>query len=365
MRRAAACALAGFLALLLTGCDAPGFLPYARELEDMALIRTMGVDAAPEGAVAVTVSTGARSGTGGEDAVVLSGSAGTISGACLEMQGQGSSYIYYGHVGQLLLGEDLARRGAGPALDYVLRDVEMRLDTELYLVRGTGAGAAIQSAAGAGGSAADRLEAMEEDAGLLAHTMPRTVGDVLERLARSGAAFVPALSLGGEGELEADGYGILKDGALAGWAGEEAAGGINLVLGQVDADVLELEGAALRVVGARTRIRPVFDGDRLTGLALRCRVDANLAEAPGALDLQDPVALERLERALEAREAQRIQAALELSQALDADFLELRIAAELAGPGRTADLGERWSLDALELEVSVEGNILRSYDVSR
>lgn len=364
MRRAALCALLGALALPLAGCEAPGFLPYARELEDMALIRTMGVDAAQDGAVAVTVSTGAQSGAGGDEAVVLSGTAGTISGACLEMQSQGSSYIYYGHVGQLLLGEELAARGTGPALDYVLRDVEMRLDTEVYLIRGTGAGEVIQAAAGAGGSAADRLEAMEEDAGLLAHTMSRTAGDVLERLARSGSAFVPALAPGEEGELEAVGYGILKNGALAGWAEEEAAGGINLAMGQVDADVLELEGAALRVVGARTKVRPVFDGEQLTGLALCCRVDANLAEAAGGLDLRNPAVRERLEKALEERERVRLQAALDLSQELDADFLELRTAAYLARPDRKAGIEAQWSLAGLTLEASVEGTILRSYDVS-
>lgn len=70
------------------------------------------------------------------------------------MQGEGSSYLYFGHVGQLLLGEELARQGVEPALDYILRDVETRLDTALYLVRGGTAGKAI-TAAGEDGSAAD------------------------------------------------------------------------------------------------------------------------------------------------------------------------------------------------------------------
>ena len=96
--------------------------------------------------------------------------------AVLGMQGEGSSYLYFGHVGQLLLGEELARQGVEPALDYILRDVETRLDTALYLVRGGTAGKAI-TAAGEDGSAADRLEALAEDAGLLAGSMPRTVKD--------------------------------------------------------------------------------------------------------------------------------------------------------------------------------------------
>ena len=84
--------LLGILLFPLGGCEAPGFLPYARELEDMALMRTLGVDAAGGNGVVVTVSTGEQA--GGEEPVVLSGTAGTISGACLDMQSQGSSYIY-------------------------------------------------------------------------------------------------------------------------------------------------------------------------------------------------------------------------------------------------------------------------------
>ena len=57
-RMGAAAVLAA--ALLLSGCGKAA-LPYAREMGDMALLRTMGVDAEEEaGQVRVTVSTGKR-----------------------------------------------------------------------------------------------------------------------------------------------------------------------------------------------------------------------------------------------------------------------------------------------------------------
>ena len=97
------------------------------------------------------------------------------------------------------------------------------------------------------------------------------------------------------------GYAILKDGTLAGWAEDEAAYGVNLLLGQVDADVVEVpvpggESAALRVVGARTRVRPRFQAGELTGLEILCRVDANLAG--GNADLEDPAVRTALEDGL-------------------------------------------------------------------
>ena len=228
MRRITALLLAGLAALTLTGCRrGPGLLPYAREIEDMELMQTLGVDAAGEGQVEVTASSGSGDPAEGA-ATVVSGQAGTISAAVLGMQGEGSSYLYFGHVGQLLLGEELARQGVEPALDYILRDVETRLDTALYLVRGGTAGKAI-TAAGEDGSAADRLEALAEDAGLLAGSMPRTVKDALSDLYAQGATFLPAVEA--DEALTAAGYGILKGDSLAGWAEGDAALGVNLVLG--------------------------------------------------------------------------------------------------------------------------------------
>lgn len=366
MRRKIAAAAAGLA--LLCGCGRFDLLPYARELDGMALMRTLGVDAAEEG-VAVTASSGTGSGGegGGEKpAEVSSRRDSSISGAVLSMQAEGSAYVYFGHVGQLLLGEELARTQLMESLEYVLRDVEMRLDTQLYIVKGGSAGDAI-SAAAAQGSAADRLDAMAEGAGLRSWSMSRSVGEVLSDLERCGAAFVPALTA--DGELKADGYAIVKNGALAGWAEEEAAQGINLLLGKVEADMVETalqDGtkATLRVVGARSRIRPVFQEGTLSGLEAICEVEANLAE--GGVELRDTDALAELEAQLGQTESRRVREALLLGQELDADFLDLQSAAGLTRPWRWAEIQEQWAQwTGLELTVEVQAHVERSYDAER
>ena len=345
------------LMLLLTGCRRySGFLPYAREIEDMELIRTLGVDTAGDAGVAITAS----GGTSQEETEVVAGEAGTISAAVLELQGEGSSYLYFGHVTQLLLGEGLAKRGVMPSLDYVLRDVEMRLETALYVVRNGTAGQAIEAAAD-DGSATDRLEALADDAGLTANSMPRTVKDVLAELDRQGASFLPAV-LADDG-LTAAGYGILKDGALVGWAEGDAALGVNLIFGKVDADVVEVQApdgtaAALRVVGAAASVRPIWQGDTLAGLKVHCKVDANLAEGSA---MPDQATLDALEAALAQVEAGRMAQALELSRALDADYLGLRQSAAFAVPWHKGVLLGSQSMKDLKLEATAQAVIQRSY----
>lgn len=358
---------------LLAGCRLD-ILPRSREIDSVALMRTMGVDRAEENAggtqVQVTVSSGVQSkgGDAGEEPpVVASQTAGTVSGALLSMQAGGASYLFYGHVGQLLLGEALARQDASPALEYVLRDIEMRLDTMLYLIKDGTAGEAITGTASEDSSAAQRLDAMEQDAGRTSHAAPKSVGQVLSDLSETGASCVPALTIQTDGEeqnLEAVGYGILKDGVLAAWTTEEEARGISLLQGSVETDVVELtcpdgNSIALRVVGVTNRFQPVFQGNQFVGLEIQCCVDANLAEAGPDITL-DRV---ELERTLAKVEEERARAALTLCQRLDADVLHLEQQAGLTAPWYWRAIQEQWNLPALEFSLSVEAHIMRGYDV--
>ena len=139
------------LCLLLTGCSG---LPTAREMGDMALLRTLGVDPSPAG-VAVTGSTGPRAKGlqgDGEPALTLSADRPSLSAACLAMQGQSDSFVFFGYVDQLLVGEELAKEGVRPVLDYFSRDAELGLGAQLWLVRGASA----RDALSAGGPAACR-----------------------------------------------------------------------------------------------------------------------------------------------------------------------------------------------------------------
>ena len=178
--------LAAACCLLLTGC---GGLPTAREMGDMALMRTMGVDLA-DGGVEVTVSTGPRAKglqAEGEGALVLSAGAESLSGACLAMQSLSDSYVFYGYVDQLLLGEELTREGIKPVLDYFARDEELGLGVQLWLVRDGTARRAVQSGGEEGVDS--RLSTLQMDGKLGEATVSRTAGEIYSDLMERGAAW--------------------------------------------------------------------------------------------------------------------------------------------------------------------------------
>lgn len=361
------------LALSLTSCAS---FPYTHEIESTVLMRTLGVDVgtASVDGVAVTASAGARSSAGtqeGQAPTRLSAQADTISAACQQMQGLGDRFIFFGDVEQLLVGEGQAARSLTAVLSHVGRDRALRLEAQVWCVRGASAADVLfsdQEGAGA------RLDAMREDAGLFSAGLPKSAREALVELSLNGCTFVPALALterragdgaAGETAIVPAGYALIRDGALAGWTDPEASRGVNLLLGKVDTDVLELvtpdcSRVALKISGARTRYAPQVTDGALTGLTVTCHIEADVAERRGECVLNEETLL-WLERALAGVTKRRMAAAVEQLQALDADCLGLGAKAALAAPWHKTLLASQWQarFATLPITIEVEANVAR------
>jgi len=343
------------LPVLLTAVlvlSAVGAMPYPREMGDMALLRTMGVDQGQDGLL-VTVSTGPRArGLQGErePAMSLSAQRASLSAAALALQGLSDNYVFFGYVDQLLLGEDLADRGIRPVLDYFAQDVELSLGAQLWLVRGGTAKQAIE--AGGDQGLAGRLSILRTDGEMGIAAIPRTAGEVYSDLMELGASYAPALECpDGESAPAELGYAVLKGDALAGFLEGEAARGLELLEGRPMTDVLEgwLPGGQVtaRVTGAVTlcRLRP---GDQ--GLSVSCRVTAQVVEC------EQPLTQEEIElfcEQIRAREESRIGEALTQMRGWGADCLGLGARAALASPGVWPGLQGRWEQVFVQTEPEI------------
>lgn len=357
------------LCLSVGGCAA---LPYAHEIEKTVLMGVLGVDVSeetPDG-VAVTAASGARAGAGdspGQAPVILAAQAQTVASACAVMQSFGSEYIFFGDVEQVLVGEGETVRGLEPLLSHMARDPELRLEAQLWVVKGGSAADAL-FAVSEGGGAPDRLAALERDAELISAPRPFTARETLVDLLDNGCTLLPALEQrkaepgeGAEGEtvLAAAGYAILRDGALCGWTGETAAFGADLLAGlgqgrMLELDTPELVRAALKLTGVKTYLKPVFEGDRLVGLSVSCTIEAQAVEVQGAGGSLGESARTWLEEKLGGVAETGLRAALDQFQALGADCLHLGRKAALAVPWRKETLKTQWEGAFPKLDISLE-----------
>ena len=363
MKKRLAAAVLAVSAALLAGCGKAA-LPYAREMGDMVLLRTMGVDTGEkDGDLRVTVSTGRRAAGlqgEGQPPLILSAEGGSLSSACLAMQGLSDSYVFYGYVDQLLRGEGLALEGIQTVLDYFAQDVELGLGTQLWLIRGDTAQGAVR--AGEENGVDSRLSTLQTDSEMGAAGITRTVGETSAALLEWGSAYLPALRAveqerEGETALLEAGYGVLQNGRLVGYLDGESARGLELLTGRTTADILEVElpsgRTVARLTGAAVQWSPEFHGDELKKLRLTCRVNAALAEGRRQLEEREQ---EELRRALEAREEERLRRVLDQLRSWGTDCAGVGSQVSRADPARWEKLGSQWTrlFSTVPVEISVE-----------
>ena len=337
-------------ALLLTGCSG---LPAAREMGDMALLRTLGVDAAEAG-VAVTGSTGPRAKglqAEGESSLVLAAERDSLSGASLAMQGQSGSFVFFGYVDQLLLGEELAKQGVAPVLDHFARNGELSLGARIWLVKDASAREAIETGGEEG--VEQRLESLRADGRMGIAAPTRTAGEVYTDLLELGSAYLPALSPAGAGtaQLTEQGYAILKGDALAGFLEGEAALGLELLAGGPVGHVLKVGETSLKTTSACTRSRlERREGSPLT-LKVACTVEARLVEYDARPQGER---LDGLRQAAAEQEQERVEAAVARLKALGADCAGLGVRAAMLCPAQWQDFRKNWPERFADIPVEIE-----------
>lgn len=117
------------------------------ELEEVGLVVLMGIDTDPLGdGFEVTIhlfrhGSGEEGATGGggtnATTVVVSGRGGTILDATRNLRGRVPAIMSFHHVRMIVVGEDLARKGVGPVLDFLIRTPEIRLGSHMIVAQGS------------------------------------------------------------------------------------------------------------------------------------------------------------------------------------------------------------------------------------
>ncbi len=366
-----------FLALSLLplgGCSGGLFFRDQREIDQLVLVQTLGVDRSGK---LYRVSASA----GEEGEVLLRSGTVTIRRAMEEMQEYTEQkYVFYGHTRHLLLGETAARSSLRDCLSYVERDGEIRLDTNLFVVQGGTAEDLILRAERAEGNVGDLLEALARDVEILGESHVYSCGEVAEALAEKGCALAAAViltpsdqDLSGERDtaVQGCGYAVLLDSGLCRFLDQNLSRGVNLLTGETRGDVVEApDGAgdwfAARLTGSSASFEPTFSRGELTGLRIRIRVQCSLDEVHSLPDLSSAETIRTLEAGIAGLEQHRVEEVIRISQELGADFCGLGQSARRAAPWRFDGMETPWeeAFPTLPVVAEVTALLQRSYDGS-
>lgn len=189
------------LSLCLTGCGS--IYSNYREVEQLLVIQTMGLDALSDG-VRLTLAAPSTTGNTGSP-VCLSGDGQSITSTIERIRNYSTEEdLFCSHVNHVVLGEDAARQGISQYLTYICRSPEMRIDTPLYVVREHSAEELISGVIGEGTGICEVLDAVKANADQRGDSYIFTAAQVVRELDRHNSALICALEYSVSDELVGD-----------------------------------------------------------------------------------------------------------------------------------------------------------------
>lgn len=363
--------LAGLVTFSFSGCW------DRRELDDVALVSAMGVDREGEG-LRVTLEIikprevrGPAAGMGGsspEKAVwVTSAIAPTIGDAVDKALRHTGRIPSFHHTRIILIGEELAAQGMPLFVDYIQRDPQIRDLTEVLLARGR---------------AIDLLKAKHDLENIPSNAMDSLIKANADRTAArlqlyklladletpGKAPVVPALRVvESQGEEEKPvkrfalaGAAVFRRQKLVGWLDEAATRGFWWVQGKVKEGTVVIPSPSrddrwitLRIKGSRVKVKPpTTPGDLRYSISVK--VDAEVTEVTGDLNLLDLPTIRRIERGLASAVGKEIQGTVSKAQSLQADIFGFGDLLRRKSPAAWREMAGRWEEAFSRAEVQVE-----------
>lgn len=368
----------------LSGCG--GIYANYRELEQLLVIQTLGLDHMPGG---VLLSMASAPGAEESAPICLSGAGESVSGAMENIKNRSSQEdLFFSHTNSVVLGEEAAKNGVDSYLAYVCRAPELRLDMPLFLVKDGSALEALSGSESSRKGIAESLHALKSNMESRGDGNVFYVSEIIRNMSRDGSALVCALELSASSEKELGegggsgqggealtaayyGYGILKHGKLIAYMDRKDAIGVGFLMDKVglaELTVTDMNGSpvTLLIDKGGASLSPIWGPDgSLKGIDVQADVRAAVLEMSKDGNLDDPDYADALTSRLEMAVSERIRAVLSLAKELGSDFLCLTSHVELAEPMkyRALDKSIEELLPGLEFSISVSGQLSHTNDI--
>lgn len=191
--------------LLILALAATSGLPRGQELEERQIITALCVDRSDD-EISLTALTAVRA-SENEETELLAAQGLDMDSAIRALQAARASRAYLGQTDKLLLGEGVAASELLKTLEYVLDHHDLRLDTLLYVVKGSAGEGLKATAPTVSGETPGR-----DGRGV-------SVAWALSQLWEGRRVRIPALALGDKGLLEPAGWAVLAPSGLLGYTG--------------------------------------------------------------------------------------------------------------------------------------------------
>ena len=359
--------------LFLTG----GISEDVKEVSDLELVSVIGIDKDGENVVLTT----SAALDGDLERIVISGTEKeslleAISDLC---HSASVREPFFAHVENLIIGEDAARdeNGVAPYIDYITRNLSIRLDANVYIVKGGTARDFIAKTVEKNVSISGMLGYIQKDVNMSTEGQVYTCGDVAVSLIEGTPVLLQAIEIKPEEEMLENseevispmGFAVVKEGILVDFTGEDVTKGICILRGVAESEVVSvyLDGAmvSMDLKNIKADIEPVFSGDELKKIKIKLSFNGSIEQITGKLDVGQEEVLKALTDEIEKREAEKVAAAINSAKKAEMDYVGLYKILKTSHPLKFNMTEDQWNeiFKDVQISISAEAKIERAYDI--
>ena len=355
-----------------------------RELDTLAIVMGLAIDEAPEkNKISITAQLvkpgevkGPAKGQGSTKAVWVVTSTGyTLFDAVRNFVSQSGRKLFFGHNQVIVIGEEAARKGVKPLLDFVARDHELRRRSWIIVAKGVKGARIMQFQ-----SELEKIPALAISDLLKARAATSTatavnLNEFLGKLASDGIEpvagrieLIDGVKPEGEEAGEEDktkvrltGTAVFKQDKLAGWLNKPETRGLLWVLEQVKSGIIvvknpqdEQKPVALEILRADSKVEPEIRSGKLV-IKVKIEEEGNLGEAMNSSDITRPEVIRTLEKRQKTVIENEIRAVLRKAQKeFRTDIFGFGAAVFRKYPDEWEKIKDRWAEVYPDLVVELE-----------
>ncbi len=399
MRKIVICTVLLFFIMDLTGCE-QNILPKRKEINDLQLVQVVGIDKLPDNTTdcMVTIASKNLESGGGQEssgsmggsedksagsskskALVITARGRTVFDAVRNIQTHSNKTIFWGHSDFYLIGEEAARDNIAKYIDFFTRDHELRVDSRLYIVKGSTAKDMIEQFNLTGFFIIDKLESLGQNLKLLSNSEEMRIHKLMRFLdIHHASARVPCLYLTNRDsetgkrikDIDTCGYAIFSDFKLTGFVGIDISRGVNLITNSVNSSIVTVkdstgQDASLEIIDSRTKVIPYFNGDDLESILLKTKVSSNIGEIQSQTDFKDEKSISNMESQQSEILKNEMLKVIEEIVKYKSDCLEICDGIRLSKPLKWHRIKDNWMeiYTSIPIDVQVDSIIKRTYDI--
>ncbi|HPD01135.1 MAG TPA: Ger(x)C family spore germination protein [Acetivibrio sp.] len=385
MRRIISLLLLFIVTLTLTACENP--IMSRHEINDLEFARSIAIDTAksiPDGVRLTLASQRIKIGSGGSVGEKESSKISSEGRTMFEAVRNFSTYLgkrpFWGHLEFVLIGEEAAKKGIHNYLDFFARDHEVRMNINVFVMKGCCAEELMEKADRGDRLIFDRLNGLLNSLGGQSVSNPVNLIEVMYiQDMKCLSLYIPCVEMvnvtKGQDEDVIDvkmaGFAIFDEDKLAGYLDENMGRGLNLLRNKVKSGIYVVNTrkgskVSLEIINSKTKFYPEIKDGNLS-LKVKVNMESNIGEIDSNEDIFNNDTFIYLEQEQSRLVKQEIERVIEYAQKeIGLDFFSTALNFYRKYPIKWKKLYEKdWKtwFPKIKFSVEVKSKIRRTYDI--